>query len=113
MLLYCKIKQYKNDADGNSKTDYAKSADETGYKEPLAEHTIHDIQAGRRLIANLPFSNLKKRRIAHDLTEAIAFHDIGKAATGFQVSLDTRKPWGYRHEILSQRLPPLQELVMQ
>jgi CRISPR-associated endonuclease/helicase Cas3 len=80
---------------------YAKSADETGYKEPLAEHTIHDIQAGRRLISNLPFSYWKKRRIAHDLTEAIAFHDIGKAATGFQISLDTRKPWGHRHEILS------------
>ena len=80
---------------------YAKSTDETGYKEPLAEHTINDIKTGRRLVANLPFGSAKKKRIGRDLDECVAFHDIGKAATGFQISLDTHKPWGFRHEILS------------
>jgi CRISPR-associated endonuclease/helicase Cas3 len=80
---------------------YAKSADESGFKEPLAEHTINDIKAGRRLVTNLPFGPEKKKRIGNDLDECIAFHDIGKAATGFQTALDTRKPWGFRHEILS------------
>ena len=79
---------------------FAKSADAVGYKEPLADHTLHDLQTGHRLIVNLPFSYKKKRRLAHDLTEAIAFHDVGKAANGFQTSLDG-KPWGHRHEILS------------
>ena len=74
---------------------FAKSADEHGYKEPLADHTLHDLRTGRQLIVNLPFSHQKKRRLARDLTEAIAFHDVGKAAKGFQTSLDTRKPWGY------------------
>ncbi|HEY7571541.1 MAG TPA: CRISPR-associated helicase Cas3' [Nitrososphaeraceae archaeon] len=82
---------------------YAKSVDdETGYKEPLAEHTIHDIEVGRRLVANLPFEAAKKRRIARDLDLCIAFHDVGKAATGFQASLEKSAPhWGHRHEILS------------
>ena len=32
---------------------------------------------------------------------AVALHDFGKAATGFQKQLTDRKRWGYRHEILS------------
>ena len=32
---------------------------------------------------------------------AVALHDFGKAATGFQKQLTDRKYWGYRHEILS------------
>ncbi|HXX95914.1 MAG TPA: CRISPR-associated helicase/endonuclease Cas3, partial [Candidatus Bathyarchaeia archaeon] len=78
---------------------FAKSAD-NGYKEPLTEHTLHDLQTGRQLIKNLPFSYKKKRRLAHDLTEAIVFHDVGKAATGFQKFLELNKGyWGHRHEI--------------
>lgn len=81
---------------------YAKSADESGYREPLAEHTINDIKAGRRLVANLPFGQAKKKRIGRDLDLCLAFHDLGKAATGFQSSLEKGAPyWGHRHEILS------------
>jgi CRISPR-associated protein Cas5t len=40
---------------------FAKSADEHGYKEPLADNTLQDLQTGRRLIVNLPFSHKKKR----------------------------------------------------
>ncbi len=81
---------------------YAKSTDAEGYKEPLAEHTLKDIKAARQLVRNLPFGTAKKRRIGLDLDTIIAFHDIGKAAEGFQLSLenDARK-WGHRHEIIS------------
>lgn len=65
---------------------FAKSPDERGYKEPLADHTLHDLQTGLRLIKNLPFGHKKRRRLTRDLTEAIAFHDVGKAAIGFQTS---------------------------
>jgi CRISPR-associated endonuclease/helicase Cas3 len=81
---------------------YAKSADETGYREPLAEHTINDIKAGRQLVANLPFGQARKKQIGRDLDLCLAFHDLGKAATGFQFSLEKEAPyWGHRHEILS------------
>ena len=81
---------------------YAKSEDESGYKEPLYEHTKKDIIAGRRLIQNLPFGPVKKRCIGRLLDETIAFHDVGKSATGFQASLEEgAKYWGHRHEIVS------------
>jgi CRISPR-associated endonuclease/helicase Cas3 len=84
---------------------YAKSANENGDKEPLAEHTIHDIEVFKALVRNLPFSTAKKRRITRDGTDAIAFHDVGKAATGFQQSLEKgAKHWGKRHEIVSAAL---------
>lgn len=81
---------------------YAKSANGKEDKEPLAEHTINDIKAGRRLIENLPFISEEKERIGKDLDLIIACHDIGKAATGFQASLEKDAAyWGYRHEIVS------------
>jgi CRISPR-associated endonuclease/helicase Cas3 len=82
---------------------YAKSArNGEEEKERLAEHTIRDIEAGRVLVANLPFGAAKRKRIGKDLDLTIAFHDIGKAATGFQKSLERgAKYWGRRHEILS------------
>jgi CRISPR-associated endonuclease/helicase Cas3 len=80
---------------------YAKSADKDGYKEPLAEHTIHDIMVGRRLVENLPFSRKKRQQIGYDLDECLMFHDLGKAAVGFQKSLDNGVKWGRRHEVIS------------
>src|SRR4051812_40990285 len=82
---------------------YAKSARNGGEeKERLAEHTIGDIDAMHVLVENLPFGAAKKKRIRIDLDEGMAFHDVGKAATGFQDSLEKgAKPWGRRHEIVS------------
>ncbi len=81
---------------------YAKSADVNGYKEALAEHTIKDVKAGRRLVENLPFSPKKRMKIGFDLETCEAFHDLGKAATGFQKSLEKNaERWGKRHEVLS------------
>lgn len=81
---------------------YAKSSKYGGPKEPLAEHTINDIKIGRQLVANLPLSDAEKSLIGSDLDLILAFHDIGKAASGFQKSLEKDAPyWGYRHEIVS------------
>jgi len=80
---------------------YAKSADSNGDKEPLYEHTRNDINVGRVLVQNLPFPAERKERIGKDLDLIMACHDLGKAATGFQTSLDTHVPWGKRHEIIS------------
>jgi CRISPR-associated endonuclease/helicase Cas3 len=81
---------------------YAKSADHNGYKEPLGEHTLKDLKAGHAIVANLPFGKDKNKRIGSDLDLIILGHDLGKAATGFQASLEKDAPrWGRRHEILS------------
>lgn len=81
---------------------YAKSSKNGKEKESLAEHTISDIEAIHVLVENLPFGPAKKKRIRIDLDESMAFHDVGKAATGFQDSLEKdAKPWGRRHEIVS------------
>lgn len=72
----------------------AKSSGET-----LAQHVARCLKVADILIGNLPFpaGDLKK-----DLFFALALHDVGKAATGFQLALlDKEKRWGRRHEILS------------
>jgi len=76
----------------------AKSTGET-----LAEHTIHCMNAARVLIGSLPYPDEKKQTISRDVLLALAFHDTGKAATGFQrVLRGEQKDWGgRRHEILS------------
>jgi hypothetical protein len=58
--------------------------------------------ACRQLVDNLPFGRAKKKKIGIDLDLCTAFHDIGKAATGFQDSLEYgTKYWGHRHEVIS------------
>ncbi|HEY1248708.1 MAG TPA: CRISPR-associated endonuclease Cas3'', partial [Nitrososphaera sp.] len=81
---------------------YAKSADSEGNKEPLYEHTKNDINVARRLVQNLPFHIAEREQISKILDLIVACHDLGKAATGFQASLEKDAPhWEYRHEILS------------
>jgi len=71
--------------------------------ETLAQHTLKCFKISEILFDNLPFNDpsfIKKLR--NDLRLAIAIHDTGKAATGFQNSLQKNgKRWGHRHEILS------------
>lgn len=38
------------------------------------------------------------------LFAAIVLHDVGKAASGFQIELKGGPSWGYRHELLSAAL---------
>src|SRR6476620_11792433 len=81
---------------------YAKSADNEGRKQDLATHTINDIKAGRILVENTPFQPEIKEKIGRDLDLVVACHDIGKAASGFQASLNKgAQHWGKRHEIIS------------
>lgn len=75
---------------------YAKDTRET-----LADHTIRCLHVADIVLQNLPFEPGVIEKITKDLRLAIAVHDTGKAATGFQKSLFSAKPWGHRHEILS------------
>ncbi len=60
-------------------------------------------QVAERVIEGLPFDEDEKPRLSGDLRLAILFHDLGKAALGFQEMLRGQRPgWdGLRHEILS------------
>lgn len=71
--------------------------------ESLLEHTIHCLEVAKKLIEILPLSEDTKNSLNDDLILAVAMHDVGKAATGFQKVLrGERKGWnGKRHEIIS------------
>lgn len=71
--------------------------------ETLSAHTNHCLDAARSILKTLPFSDDEKKSIENDLLLAVALHDVGKAATGFQKVLTGEKPnWsGKRHEIIS------------
>ena len=71
--------------------------------ENLLEHTENCLAVYDSLRERMPFL----ADVANDpdffehLFYAVALHDFGKAAVGFQKQLTDRKRWNYRHEILS------------
>lgn len=67
----------------------------------LLDHTLNVIHVARGICNNLPFSKKEINELLQSLIIACAFHDVGKAADGFQKALREKKGWGYRHEILS------------
>jgi CRISPR-associated endonuclease/helicase Cas3 len=74
----------------------------------LHQHTQEVIQAVAALVAALhdPLYETVPASFADTLRVAAFFHDLGKAATGFQEIVTYRgdgrpTPWGYRHEALS------------
>jgi CRISPR-associated endonuclease/helicase Cas3 len=68
----------------------------------LSNHVEECLRVARVILASLPLAIGQKKMLANDLELAIAFHDVGKAATGFQkMLLGEMVNWGYRHEILS------------
>ena len=79
---------------------YAKSNGET-----LADHTENALTVFESIKRLLPY--VPQLCSAEDFWKhlflGVFFHDFGKAATGFQVSLNGQK-WDYRHEILSAGL---------
>ncbi|CAG0995991.1 CRISPR-associated nuclease/helicase Cas3 [Methanosarcinales archaeon] len=83
---------------GTINTILAKSTGET-----LSEHTIECLKASQVLIDSLPISEDKMKVLRNDVFLAVAMHDVGKAATGFQKVLrDEQKNWQRkRHEIIS------------
>src|SRR3990172_1697445 len=76
----------------------AKSSGET-----LSEHVIACLKIAQILLDSLPFSEEKKQALKDDVLLAVAVHDVGKAATGFQKVLRNEQDnWqGKRHEIIS------------
>lgn len=71
--------------------------------ETLSQHVSECIDVAKRIIPSLPLSEDEKLRVLNDVVLALALHDVGKAATGFQNVL-TKKAENWqrrRHEILS------------
>jgi len=68
----------------------------------LAEHTIDCFKFAEALVDTLPFDSTELARIRGDLLQALAYHDAGKAASGFQLALTGEGGlWGRRHEAIS------------
>ncbi len=72
-------------------------------QETLLEHTQNCLEVYNSLRERMPFlaDVAKNPDFFEHLFYAVALHDFGKAATGFQKQLTDRKLWNYRHEILS------------
>ncbi|MHB8565526.1 MAG: CRISPR-associated helicase Cas3' [Nitrososphaerales archaeon] len=72
----------------------------------LSQHTKECIEVANTIIPSLPLSEKEKSDLISDVILGLAFHDIGKAAIGFQKVMIGEKPnWGgKRHEILSASL---------
>lgn len=69
--------------------------------ETLLKHTDNVVKVINQICNSLPFP-ANDRELLLSVTAMLAlFHDIGKAATGFQNSLRGKGKWGHRHEILS------------
>ena len=72
-------------------------------EETLCEHTENCLAVYESLRERMPFLSdvAKNPDFFQHLFYAVALHDFGKAAVGFQQQLTDRTPWNYRHEILS------------
>lgn len=83
---------------------YAKSATDSVPAETLLEHTRNCLSVLRSLRQAMPYlpQLCGEPDLWTHLFYCVYLHDLGKAATGFQIMLgDRNKKWGYRHEILS------------
>ena len=71
--------------------------------ETLKEHTENCLAVYDSLRERMPFLTevAKNSDFFEHLFYAVALHDFGKAATGFQKQLTDNTRWNYRHEILS------------
>jgi len=71
--------------------------------ESLFLHTWKVVEAVRQVVDNLPEGVFDLAILRKELELAAAFHDVGKAATGFQqVLYRERRDWGgKRHEVIS------------
>ena len=72
-------------------------------RETLQEHTENCLAVYDSLRERMPFlaDVAGEPDFFQYLFYAVALHDFGKAAIGFQKQLTDGKRWGYRHEILS------------
>ena len=72
-------------------------------RETLLEHTENCLTVYNSLRERMPFlvDVANNSDFFEHLFYAVALHDFGKAAVGFQQQLTDGKRWNYRHEILS------------
>ncbi len=72
-------------------------------RETLKEHTENCLDVYKSMRERMPFlaEVAKNPDFFEHLFYAVALHDFGKAATGFQKQLTDDTRWNYRHEILS------------
>ena len=72
-------------------------------RETLQKHTENCLSVYNSLRERMPFlaDVAKEPDFFQHLFYAVALHDFGKAATGFQQQLNENTRWNYRHEILS------------
>ena len=72
-------------------------------EETLKDHTENCLDVFNSLRKRMPFlaDVAGEPDFFEHLFYAVALHDFGKAATGFQTQLTDGKRWNYRHEILS------------
>ena len=72
-------------------------------RETLKEHTENCLDVYNSLQKQMPFlaEVAENPAFFEHLFYAVALHDFGKAAVGFQKQLTDGKRWNYRHEILS------------
>ena len=78
-------------------------SDPPNQPERLLDHTENCLAVYESLRERMPFlaDVAENPDFFEHLFYAVALHDLGKAATGFQQQLTGGKRWGYRHEILS------------
>jgi CRISPR-associated helicase Cas3/CRISPR-associated endonuclease Cas3-HD len=70
--------------------------------ETLKDHSLKTLEYGIFLIDQLPFTETERKFLKESAFVPLLFHDIGKAAKGFQDALLQSAHWkGKRHEILS------------
>ncbi len=72
-------------------------------RETLIDHTMNCLSVYQSLYEAMPFlpEIAREEAFFEHLFYAVALHDFGKAATGFQAQLRQGTRWNYRHEILS------------
>ena len=71
--------------------------------ELLSAHVEECLRVARNIVPSLGLDDLERQHLLEDVSLAIALHDVGKAAIGFQkVMYGETDSWkGRRHEILS------------
>lgn len=72
--------------------------------ESLLDHTLNVARVANEICRRLPFASDERERLTRLLTEAAMYHDLGKAAFGFQTMVHGGEMWKHRHETLSTAL---------
>lgn len=75
--------------------------------ESLLQHTLNVAHVASDVCQRLPLPYEEREKLERVLIEAAIYHDLGKAASGFQTMLRGGEIWRHRHETLSTVLARL------